>query len=73
MEPVSFAKFVKPSNTRVEIDFVKLSKEVIAAHELGNPAGAANSGLMYFLKPIECFKCPDAVKLACAFFNETSE
>jgi hypothetical protein len=73
MESVSFAKSVKLSNTPVEIDFVELSKEVVAAHELGNPAGAADSDLPYFLEPVECLKRPDAVKLAGAFFNETSE
>jgi hypothetical protein len=73
MEPVSFAKFVKPSNTRVDVDFVELPKEVVTVHELGNPADAANSDLPYFLKPIECLKCPDSVKFAGAFFNETSE
>jgi hypothetical protein len=73
MESVSFAKFVKPSNTRVEVDFVKLPKEVVAAHELGKPAGAANSDFPYFLKPVECLKRSDAVKLADALFNETSE
>jgi hypothetical protein len=73
MESVSFAKFVKRSKTRVQIDFVELPKEVVAAHELGNPAGAANSDLPYFLKPVECLKRPDAVKLSGALFNETSE
>jgi hypothetical protein len=73
MEPESVAKFVKPSNTRVKIDFVELPKEVVAAHELGNPAGAVDSDLPYFLKPIECLKRPDAVKLAGAFFKEMSE
>jgi hypothetical protein len=64
---------MKPSNTRVEVDFVELPKEVVAAHELGNPAGAANSDLPYFLNPVECLKRLDAVKLAGASFNETSE
>jgi hypothetical protein len=73
MESVSFAKFVKRSNTRVEVDFAELPKEVFAAHEPGNPAGAANSDLPYFRKPVECLKGPDAVKLANVFFNETSE
>jgi hypothetical protein len=73
MESVSFVKFVKPSNTRVEVDFVELPKEVVAARELGNTAGAANSDLLYFLKPVEFLKRLDAVKLAGAFFNETSE
>jgi hypothetical protein len=73
MESVSFAKFVKPSNTRVEVDFVELPQEVVAAHGLGNPAGAANSDLPYFLKPVECLKRPDGVKLAGAFLNETSD
>jgi hypothetical protein len=73
IESVAFAKFVKPSDTRVEVDFVELPKEVVAASELGNPAGLANSDLPYFLKPVECLKRPDAVKLAGAFFNETSE
>jgi hypothetical protein len=73
MEFVSFAKFVNPSNTPVKIDFVELPKELIAVHELGNPAGAANSDLPYFLKPVEWLKRPDAVKLAGEFFNETSE
>jgi hypothetical protein len=45
MESVSFTKFVKPSNTWVEVDFVELPNEVVAPHELGNPAGAANSDL----------------------------
>jgi hypothetical protein len=73
MEYVSFAKFVKPSNTWVEVDFVELPKEVVTAHELGNSAGVANSNLPYFLKPVECLKRRDAVKLTGAFFNETSE
>jgi hypothetical protein len=73
MESVSFAKFVKPSDTRVGGDFVELPKEVIAAYEPGNPVGAVNSDLPYFLKSVECLKCPDAVKLVGALFNETSE
>jgi hypothetical protein len=73
MEPLSFAKFVKSSNTRVEVDCVELTEEVVAVHELCDPAGAADSDVPYFLKPVECFKRPDAVKLAGAFFNETSE
>jgi hypothetical protein len=40
MESMSFAKFVKPSDRRVEVDFVELPKELVAAHKLGNPAGA---------------------------------
>jgi hypothetical protein len=73
MELVSFAKFVNPSNTRIEVDSVELPKKVVAAHELGNPAAAANSDLPYFLKPVDCLKRPDAVKLPGAFFTETSE
>jgi hypothetical protein len=73
MESISFAKFGKPSNTRVEVDFVELLKEVVTAHELGNPACAANSDLPQFLKPVEYLKYPNAIKLAGAFFNETSE
>jgi hypothetical protein len=73
MESVSFAKFVKPSNAQVEVDFVELPKEVVTAHGLGNPAGAENSDLPYFLKPVECLKRPDDIKFAGAFSNETSE
>jgi hypothetical protein len=73
MGPLSFAKFVKPSKARVEVAFVELVKEVVAAHEPGNPADAENSDLPYFLKPVKCLKHPDVVKLAGASFNEASE
>jgi hypothetical protein len=73
MESVSFAKFVKPSNTWVEVDFVELPKEVVAAHKLGNPAEPANLNLPYFLKPVECLKRPNAAQLVGSLFNETSE